>query len=141
MVARLEKLVRRMDASLWNYLKNMGIKFMQFAFKWMNCLLLREFSLGCVIRLWDTYLSEGDGGFEDFHVYVCAAFLCQYQGPSRSEQILRQIEKKNIGEYIFVWASLSASGWVFFRLRGGLWFWLLGTFLFDFGMGFKIGVG
>lgn len=78
MVARLEELVRRIDANLWRYLKNMGIEFMQFAFKWMNCLLLREFNLGCVIRLWDTYLSEGDGGFEDFHVYVCAAFLCQF---------------------------------------------------------------
>jgi hypothetical protein len=78
MVARLEELVRRIDVNLWRYLKNMGIEFMQFAFKWMNCLLLREFNLGCVIRLWDTYLSEGDGGFEDFHVYVCAAFLCQF---------------------------------------------------------------
>jgi len=114
-----------MDASLWNYLKNMGIKVMQFAFKWMNCLLLREFSLGCVIRLWDTYLSEGDGGFEDFHVYVCAAFLCQYQGPSRSEQILRQIEKKKkILGNIFLCGLL-------FRLQGG--------FSFGFGVGFGSG--
>ena len=61
---------------------------MQFAFKWMNCLLLREFNLKCVIRLWDTYISEKDG-FEDFHVYVCAAFLCQFssqlQGKSFDE--------------------------------------------------------
>ena len=48
------------------------------AFKWMNCLLLREFRLSCVMRLWDTYLSEGDGGFEDFHVYVCASFLVHF---------------------------------------------------------------
>ena len=78
MVGRLEELVRRIDTNLWQYLKNTGIEFMQFAFKWMNCLLLREFSLSCVIRLWDTYFSEGDGGFEDFHVYVSAAFLCQF---------------------------------------------------------------
>jgi hypothetical protein len=44
----------------------------------MNCLLLREFNLKCVMRLWDTYISEETGGFEDFHVYVCAAFLCQF---------------------------------------------------------------
>jgi hypothetical protein len=44
----------------------------------MNCLLLREFTLPCVIRLWDTYFSEGEGGFEIFHVYVCAAFLCHF---------------------------------------------------------------
>jgi TBC1 domain family member 2 len=76
MVLRLEELVHRIDAELCAHLRDMGIEFMQFAFKWMNCLLLREFNLKCVIRLWDTYISEKDG-FEDFHVYVCAAFLCQ----------------------------------------------------------------
>jgi TBC1 domain family member 2 len=77
MVLRLEELVNRIDADLCAHLRDTGIEFMQFAFKWMNCLLLREFNLKCVIRLWDTYISEKDG-FEDFHVYVCAAFLCQF---------------------------------------------------------------
>lgn len=78
MVFRLEELVRRIDSDLCDYLEATGIEFIQFSFKWMNCLLLREFSLQCIMRLWDTYLSEGDGGFEDFHVYVCSAFLCQF---------------------------------------------------------------
>ena len=77
MVMRLEELVQRIDANLCQHLKETGIEFMQFSFKWMNCLLLREFKLKCVIRLWDTYISENNG-FEDFHVYVCAAFLCQF---------------------------------------------------------------
>ena len=77
MVLRLEELVNRIDADLCTHLRDTGIEFMQFAFKWMNCLLLREFELKCVIRLWDTYISEKDG-FEDFHVYVCSAFLCQF---------------------------------------------------------------
>ena len=38
------------------------------------------------MRLWDTYLSEADGGFEDFHVYVCAAFLCQFSAEVQSMQ-------------------------------------------------------
>ena len=80
MVMHLEELVSRIDADLANHLKETGIEFMQFAFKWMNCLLLREFRLSCVMRLWDTYLSEGDGGFEDFHVYVCASFLVHFSG-------------------------------------------------------------
>jgi hypothetical protein len=29
---------------------------MQFAFRWMNCLLMREMSVTCTIRMWDTYL-------------------------------------------------------------------------------------
>ena len=80
MVMRLEELTNRIDAELCAHLKETGIEFLQFAFKWMNCLLLREFSLSCVIRLWDTYLSEGNGGFEDFHVYVCASFLVHFSG-------------------------------------------------------------
>ena len=77
MVMRLEELVNRIDADLCKRFREMGIEFLQFSFKWMNCLLLREFHLKCVIRLWDTYISEKNG-FEDFHVYVCAAFLCQF---------------------------------------------------------------
>ena len=88
MVMRLEELVRRIDNNLCDHFMETGIQFMQFAFKWMNCLLLREFNLQCVIRLWDTYISEDQlsaggagGGFENFHVYVCAAFLCQFSQP------------------------------------------------------------
>lgn len=77
MVARLEELVNRIDADLCRHFRETGIEFLQFSFKWMNCLLLREFPLKCVFRLWDAYLSE-KAGFEDFHVYVCAAFLCQF---------------------------------------------------------------
>jgi len=78
MVMRLEELVQRIDADLCAHFQATGIEFMQFSFKWMNCLLLREFSLHSVMRLWDTYFSEGGKGFEDFHVYVCAAFLVQF---------------------------------------------------------------
>lgn len=34
-------------------------QFIQFAFRWVNCLLLREVPFPLAIRLWDTYLSEG----------------------------------------------------------------------------------
>jgi hypothetical protein len=78
MVMRLEEVVQRIDAGLCDHLAEVGIQFMQFAFKWMNCLLLREFNLKCVIRLWDSYISEEGTGFEGFHVYVCVAFLCQF---------------------------------------------------------------
>ena len=83
MVMRLEELVNRIDADLAAHLHDTGIEFMQFAFKWMNCLLLREFKLPCVMRLWDAYLSEGEGGFEDFHVYVCASFLVHFSSTLR----------------------------------------------------------
>ncbi|KAG7338761.1 Rab-GTPase-TBC domain containing protein [Nitzschia inconspicua] len=87
MVMRLQELVNRIDGGLCDHIDSVGIQFMQFAFKWMNCLLLREFNLQCVIRLWDTYISEENGnGFEDFHIYVCAAFLCQFSSQLQEMQ-------------------------------------------------------
>ena len=75
MVHRLELLTKRIDVDLHAHLQNEGIMFMQFAFRWMNCLLMRELTLRSVVRLWDTYLSEANHGFDVFHVYVCASFL------------------------------------------------------------------
>ena len=83
MMARLEELVNRIDVDLSEHFRNEGLRFLEFAFQWMNCLLLRQFTLPCVLRLWDTYLSE-EKSFEDFHVYVCAAFLCQYSAQLRT---------------------------------------------------------
>mmetsp|Transcript_5399 Transcript_5399/g.11148 ORF Transcript_5399/g.11148 Transcript_5399/m.11148 type:complete len:468 (-) Transcript_5399:114-1517(-) len=105
MVMRLQELVNRIDADLYNHIHSVGIQFMQFAFKWMNCLLLREFNLKCVIRLWDTYISEESGnGFEDFHVYVCAAFLSQFSSQLQQMdfdelfQFMQQVPTEDWGE-------------------------------------------
>lgn len=31
------------------------MRYLQFAFRWMNNLLMRELPLRCTVRLWDTY--------------------------------------------------------------------------------------
>ena len=41
---------------LYNHLKEENVNFLQFAFRWMNCLLMREISLQNIIRMWDTYI-------------------------------------------------------------------------------------
>ena len=41
---------------LYRHLKSQNIEFLQFAFRWMNNLLMRELPVRCTIRLWDTYL-------------------------------------------------------------------------------------
>jgi hypothetical protein len=102
MVARLEELVHRIDGDLTRHLRDdTGIQFLQFSFKWMNCLLLREFHLRCVFRLWDTYLSEKDG-YEDFHVYVCAAFMCQFSS---------QLQEMNFDELFGFMQDIPTSDW------------------------------
>ena len=44
------------SAPLASHFEEQGVEFMQFAFRWMNCLLMRELSLRCTVRMWDTYL-------------------------------------------------------------------------------------
>ncbi|KAI9908994.1 hypothetical protein PsorP6_014884 [Peronosclerospora sorghi] len=78
MVQRMEELVHRCDADLFAHIVGReNVEFVQFAFRWMNCLLMRELPLTGIVRIWDTYLCE-DSGFESFHVYVCAALLMTF---------------------------------------------------------------
>jgi hypothetical protein len=82
-ISRLKELINRVDAPLYNHLQTQGVEFIQFSFRWMNCLLMRELSLKLTIRMWDTYLSEGPDGFSEFHLYVCAAFLVKWSDKLR----------------------------------------------------------
>ncbi|KAM7182114.1 TBC1 domain family member 22A isoform 2-T2 [Macrochelys suwanniensis] len=77
-VKMLEELVSRIDEQVHRHLDQHEVKYLQFAFRWMNNLLMREVPLRCTIRLWDTYQSEPEG-FSHFHLYVCAAFLVRWR--------------------------------------------------------------
>lgn len=74
---RLEELISKLDPALSQHLSSQGVMFVQFAFRWVNCLLMRELPLNIVIRLWDTYIAEGDR-FPTLHTYVCASFLLAF---------------------------------------------------------------
>ncbi|KAI0134157.1 rab-GTPase-TBC domain-containing protein [Xylariales sp. AK1849] len=76
-VAALRDLTARIDSDLARHLENEQVEFIQFSFRWMNCLLMREISVKNTIRMWDTYLAE-EQGFSEFHLYVCAAFLVKW---------------------------------------------------------------
>ncbi|EDO38219.1 predicted protein, partial [Nematostella vectensis] len=76
-VNALRELVQRIDEPLHKHLAEHNVEYLQFSFRWMNNLLMREMPLRSTIRLWDTYLSEEDG-FATFHLYVCAAFLVNF---------------------------------------------------------------
>ncbi len=74
MVSKLEEIIQKIDEPLYKHIQENGLNFMQFAFRWMNCLLMRELSLRLIVRMFDAFLSEGEY-FESLHVYVCASFL------------------------------------------------------------------
>lgn len=59
LIKMLATVVSRVDTELHNHLKNNGVDYLQFAFRWMNNLLIRELPLRLVVRLWDSYLAEG----------------------------------------------------------------------------------
>lgn len=69
--------------------------YIQFAFRWMNCLLMRELPQRAVVRAWDTYLAE-ENGFESFHVYVSAALLCHFSGT------LREMDFQTMASFFFL---------------------------------------
>lgn len=74
MMFKLHELVTRVDQPLVKHFQANELQFIDFAFRWMNCVLVRELPLPLVARMWDTYLAEGES-FSVFHLYVCAAFL------------------------------------------------------------------
>jgi len=55
-VASLRDLTTRIDAGLAKHFEEEHIEYMQFSFRWMNCLLMRELNIRSVIRMWDTYM-------------------------------------------------------------------------------------
>lgn len=84
-VSDLRNLISKIDLPLLQHLEAEGIEFIQFSFRWMNCLLMRELSIGLIVRMWDTYLSETPLGFNIFHVYVCAAFLIKFSAELKTK--------------------------------------------------------
>ncbi|KAF2195865.1 GTPase activating protein-like protein GYP1 [Zopfia rhizophila CBS 207.26] len=100
-VASLRDLTTRIDASLAKHLQNEGVEFIQFSFRWMNCLLMREISVKNTIRMWDTYLAEDDG-FSSFHLYVCAAFLVKWSD---------QLQKMDFQEVMMFLQALPTREW------------------------------
>ncbi|XP_019166435.1 PREDICTED: GTPase-activating protein GYP1 isoform X2 [Ipomoea nil] len=77
LVFKLKELVRRIDEPILRHMEEQGLEFLQFAFRWFNCLLIREMPFHLVSRLWDTYLAEGDA-LPDFLVYIAASFLLSW---------------------------------------------------------------
>lgn len=100
-VAALHDLTARIDSNLAKHLESEGVEFIQFSFRWMNCLLMREISVRNTIRMWDTYMAE-EQGFSEFHLYVCVAFLVKW-----SEKLL----KMDFQEVMMFLQALPTRGW------------------------------
>lgn len=101
-IKALEELIERIDQPLHLHLQLHGVSYMQFVFRWMNCLMMRELPLLPIIRLWDAYLAEPDG-FSTLHLYTCAALISTF-----SERIRATGDLSEIMMYIL---NLPTSDW------------------------------
>lgn len=122
MVFKLKEIVARIDAPLHAHLAEQGLSFIQFAFRWMNCLLMRELSLDLIYRVWDTYLAEIGGtddtnafgmayqvgaasqseGFAVLHVYMCVALLVRWSA---------ELQALEFQDLVMFLQELPTSGW------------------------------
>ncbi|RFU76526.1 gtpase-activating gyp1 [Trichoderma arundinaceum] len=100
-VTALRDLTARIDSNLSKHLEHEGVEFIQFSFRWMNCLLMREISVKNTIRMWDTYLAE-EQGFSEFHLYVCAALLVKWSD---------KLVKMDFQEIMMFLQSLPTKAW------------------------------
>lgn len=101
-VNELKNLVSKIDYGLIKHFDEEGVEFLQFSFRWMNCLLMRELPIDLIIRMWDTYLSEQPLGFSSFHTYVCAAFLIKFSG---------ELKEKDFQEILLFLQNPPTSHW------------------------------
>ncbi|KAH7647440.1 TBC domain [Cryptosporidium bovis] len=127
LILYLQEVIRRTDKKLFDHLKNQGVDFIQFSFRWANCLLTREFPIRCIVRLWDTYIAENTlnktnkytrsssittldrqssnvliSHFNAFHAYVCAAFLMHWR---------KELEKMDFAGIMLFLQNTPAQNW------------------------------
>ncbi|KAH3745254.1 gtpase activating protein [Pelomyxa schiedti] len=85
-VQEMEELTTKLDGPLARHFQDERVLYIQFSFRWFNCLLLREFPLSLVLRMWDSYMSEENcQGFAVLHTYMCTALLLSW-----SEQLMEK---------------------------------------------------
>ncbi|KAG0560564.1 hypothetical protein M758_10G185300 [Ceratodon purpureus] len=101
LVFRFKELVRRIDEPVAKHLEQEGLEFLQFSFRWLNCLLIREIPFQLVGRLWDTWLAEADN-FPEYLVYVCASFLLTWSD---------QLQQLDFQEMILFLQTIPTKNW------------------------------
>ncbi|KAK4781668.1 hypothetical protein SAY86_015770 [Trapa natans] len=107
LVFKLKELVRRIDEPVSRHMEEQGLEFLQFAFRWFNCFLIREIPFHLVTRLWDTYLAEGDA-LPDFLVYIFASFLLTWS---------EKLRKLDFQEMVMFIQHLPTNNWTHIELE------------------------
>lgn len=74
---RIEEVLKRVDPELLLHFEHENIDFYHMYFKWVTCLLLRQFTIKICLRLFDTYLAVENNYF-GFCLYILAAIILKF---------------------------------------------------------------
>jgi len=86
---RFEILCKMVDGDLVENLKSKGVEFVFFAFRWMVCLLTREIPIATVIRLWDSYMAQGER-ILSYHLYCALSFMLAFADEIKQQDDFEQ---------------------------------------------------
>ena len=74
MIDALDEVIRKVEPTLAEWMARENIRLCNFAVRWMNCLLVREFPMAMLFRVWDLFMSD-HSKIAPMQVYVCAAMM------------------------------------------------------------------
>lgn len=100
-LAKLRALLARADPQLLTFLVDNEIDMFHFCFRWIFCMLLREFAVQLAIRLLDYYLSEEENP-GDLCLFLCLVLLLKFSS---------QIKKMGRDEAIVFLQKLPTEEW------------------------------
>lgn len=94
LLKRFRTLIEMCDSELLRQLEANEIQLIHFAFRWILCLLLREFPINLAIRLVDYYLTE-DAPPSELCLYLAATLFLKFSfklKTLRKEQIVMYLQ-------------------------------------------------
>ncbi|KAL7714541.1 Rab-GAP TBC domain-containing protein [Entamoeba marina] len=71
-------LLYQVDPTLSSHLTTLGVEPTTYAFKWLNCFLLREFSPPQAARILDVLVAEKKG-FAEFPIFLCVSLVVSFK--------------------------------------------------------------
>lgn len=102
-VLRIEEIIQRIDSELARHMRAEDLPIINFSFRWFNCLLVREFPLRHLIRLWDCLLSQ-ENGLSEFTVYICASMVLKWSS---------DLTKSTFAEMMLFLQNLPTQTWTY----------------------------
>lgn len=88
---KLESLILKFDPPLFSFLKNHNIEVAQYAFRWLYCLLLREFPVFLSVVLLDHYFLQTEfstNSCVDLSLALMLKFSKEIQSRSKDEALI-----------------------------------------------------